>query len=78
MGYGAVLQRPFAELLNVSRLFALEASFFCGKEQWKRITKGTLFESVPVRIPQTERWTVPSYLSWKFTNDSGEETLVSR
>jgi hypothetical protein len=29
-----------------------------------------------VRILQTGRWTVRSYVSWKFANDSGEETIV--
>ena len=29
-----------------------------------------------MRIAQTDRWTVRSYVSWKFANNSGEEMLV--
>ena len=29
-----------------------------------------------VRNPQNNRWIVRSYVTWNFTNDSGEETIV--
>lgn len=29
-----------------------------------------------VRIPQTDRWTLRSFVSWKIGNNSGEETIV--
>ena len=38
--------------------------------------KGHTIRVSAVRIPRSDRWTVRSYVSWKFTNDSGEETLV--
>jgi hypothetical protein len=38
--------------------------------------KGHTIRVSLVRIPQTDRWTVRSYVSWKFANNSGEETIV--
>jgi hypothetical protein len=29
-----------------------------------------------VRIPQIDRWTVRSFVSWSFPNNSGEEPIV--
>ena len=42
----------------------------------ERHYKGHTIRVSAVRVPQTDRWTVRSYVSWEFTNDSGEETLV--
>jgi hypothetical protein len=38
--------------------------------------KGHTIRVSAVRIPHTGRWTVRSYVSWRFANDSGEETIV--
>jgi hypothetical protein len=38
--------------------------------------KGHTIRVSAVRIPQTDRWTVRSFVSWKSANNSGEETLV--
>jgi hypothetical protein len=38
--------------------------------------KGHTIRVSAVRIPQVNRWTVRSFVSWKFGNNSGEETLV--
>ena len=38
--------------------------------------KGHTIRVSAIRIPQTDRWTVRSYVSWGFANDSGEETLI--
>jgi hypothetical protein len=38
--------------------------------------KGHTIRISAVRIVQTDRWTVRSYLSWNIANNSGEETLV--
>jgi hypothetical protein len=38
--------------------------------------KGYTIRVSAVRIPQTDRWTVRSYVSWEFANNSGEETIV--
>ena len=42
----------------------------------ERHYKGHTIRVSAVRIPQTDRWTVRSYVSWEFANNSGEETLV--
>jgi hypothetical protein len=38
--------------------------------------KGHIIRVSAVRIPQIDRWTVRSYVSWEFANNSGEKTLV--
>ena len=38
--------------------------------------KGHTIRVSAVRIPQIDRWTVRSFVSWKFGNNSGQETLV--
>jgi hypothetical protein len=47
---------------------------------WERAVetyyKGHTIRVSAVRIPQINRWTVRSFVSWKFGNNSGEETLV--
>ena len=47
---------------------------------WERAVethyKGHTIRVSAVRIPQIDRWTVRSFVSWKFGNNSGEETLV--
>jgi hypothetical protein len=45
-----------------------------GKSSGNALQRAHTIRVSAVRIPQTERWTVRSYVSWKFT--SGEETLV--
>ena len=42
----------------------------------ERHYKGHTIRVSAVRVPQTDRWTVRSYVSWKFANNSREETLV--
>ncbi len=42
----------------------------------ERHYKGHTIRVSAVRIPQIDRWTVRSFVSWNFANDSGEETLV--
>ncbi len=39
--------------------------------------KGHTIRVSAVRIVQTDRWTVRCYVSRKFANNSGEETLVN-
>jgi hypothetical protein len=38
--------------------------------------KGHTIRVSAVRIPKIDRWTVRSYVTWEFANNSGEETLV--
>ena len=38
--------------------------------------KGHTIRVSAVRIPQTNRWTVRSYVSWNSANNSGEETII--
>ena len=52
----------------------MEASFFYGEEQWKCITKGTLFESVLYAFRKPLDSEVLCEL--QFANDSPEETIV--
>jgi hypothetical protein len=42
----------------------------------ERHYKGHGIRVSAVRFPQTDRWTVRSFVSWNFANDSGEETIV--
>ena len=42
----------------------------------ERHYKGHTIRVSAVRIPQTDRWTVRSFVSWKFAHDTGEETIV--
>ena len=42
----------------------------------ERHYKGHTIRVSALRIPQTGLWTVRSYVSWKFANDSGDETIV--
>jgi hypothetical protein len=60
--------------LKQARATPLEASL------WERAVethyKGHSIRVSAVRFPQTGRWTVRSYVSWNYANDSGEETIV--
>jgi hypothetical protein len=38
--------------------------------------KGHTIRVSAVRIPQTNRWTVRSFVSWNFATESGEEPIV--
>ena len=42
----------------------------------ERHYKGHTIRVSAVRIPQIDRWTVRSFVSWNFANYSGEETIV--
>jgi ketopantoate hydroxymethyltransferase len=46
-----------------------------GKSSGNALQRHTIRVSA-VRIPQTDRWTVRSFVSWKSAINSGEETLV--
>jgi hypothetical protein len=49
---------------------------FMGKSSVDGHYKGHTIRVSAVRIPQIDRWTVRSFVSWNFANDSGEETIV--
>ena len=42
----------------------------------QRHYKGHTILVSAVRVPQTDRWTVRSFVSWKFSNDSSQESIV--